>query len=76
MKETGKNNKGSESYPTSIEEKGQEKDMLAQRAVGFPRQRVRGKLVCVCWVFGIMRPQGTRVMLSVFTFDCNPVESG
>eukprot|EP00983_Pelagomonas_calceolata_P134128 1162028-Pelagomonas_calceolata.AAC.6 len=35
-------------------------DTLAQRAVGLPHQRARGKLVWVRLISGSMRPQGTR----------------
>eukprot|EP00983_Pelagomonas_calceolata_P085844 1156636-Pelagomonas_calceolata.AAC.29 len=42
---------------------------LAQRAVGLPHLRGRGKLVWVWWNSGSTRPQGTRIMISVFV--CN-----
>eukprot|EP00983_Pelagomonas_calceolata_P078667 1154334-Pelagomonas_calceolata.AAC.3 len=42
---------------------------MAQRVVKLPYQRVRGKLVWVWWVSGSTRPQGTRVMSSVFDFN-------
>eukprot|EP00983_Pelagomonas_calceolata_P048826 1141228-Pelagomonas_calceolata.AAC.1 len=42
-------------------------DTLAQRALNFPRQRVRGKLVWFWWASGSPRPQGTRT--SVFVFN-------
>eukprot|EP00983_Pelagomonas_calceolata_P060520 1146416-Pelagomonas_calceolata.AAC.1 len=65
-KEKMKNYIGSENTPYINEGKG---ETLAQRAVSLPHQRVRGKLVMVWWVPGSLRPQGTRVMLSVFDFN-------
>eukprot|EP00983_Pelagomonas_calceolata_P009296 300228-Pelagomonas_calceolata.AAC.1 len=45
---------------------------MPQRTVNLPHQRIRGKLVWIRWVSGGMRPQGTRVMLSVFYFNGTP----
>eukprot|EP00983_Pelagomonas_calceolata_P054578 1143747-Pelagomonas_calceolata.AAC.3 len=46
-----------------------EKEILTQRAASFPHYRVKGKLMWAWWVSGGTRPQGTRIIMSVFVFS-------
>eukprot|EP00983_Pelagomonas_calceolata_P046060 1139988-Pelagomonas_calceolata.AAC.1 len=67
-KEKEKNYLGSENTSSIDQGKG---DKLARGAVtrSLPHQRIRGRLVWVRWGSGSTRPQGTRVLLSVFDGD-------